>query len=33
MGIGLVARGGFATRRECQVEEGGASLSERMFVG
>jgi hypothetical protein len=33
MGIGLVARGGFATQRECQVEERGAFLSEKMFVG
>jgi hypothetical protein len=32
MGIGLVARGGFATQRECQVEEGVAFLSEMMFV-
>jgi hypothetical protein len=33
MAIGLVARGGFATQRECQVEEGVVFLSERMFVG
>jgi len=33
MGIGLVARGGFAMQRECHVEEGAAFLSERMFVG
>lgn len=33
MGIGLVGRGGFVTQRECQVEEGVALLSERMFVG
>lgn len=33
MEIGLVARGGFATQRECRVEEGVACLSERMFVG
>ena len=33
MGIGLVARGGFATQLECQAEEGVAFLSEKMFVG
>jgi hypothetical protein len=33
MGIELVARGGFATQRERQVEEGVAFLSEKMFVG
>ena len=32
MGIGLVARGGFATQQECPVEEGEKFLSERMFV-
>jgi hypothetical protein len=33
MEIGLIARGGFSTQRECRVEEGVAFLSERMFVG
>jgi hypothetical protein len=33
MGIALVARGGFVTQRERQVEEAVAFLSERMFVG